>query len=426
MKTAHTSAQPSNPFIRQSFPREFYLALFGLLFFAMGVQIMVPLLPLYITEELGRSETWLGTATLLLTMAAVALRIPGGTLSDRLGRRAVLLAGAVMGVVSGVLYILSTEITLFLVARMLTGGAIALFTTASKALAVDLAPARRRGEAIGLNNAAFSFAGIASPLISEAVRNAWGFDAAFLLLTILITLALALTVPLSHDRPDQTGSRGARRDLGDIFRQRGIWAALMILQTSGIVMSIIFTFFPLMAKRRELFTDAPELLSPVAMGLGLSLWSLTDTLVEPVAGRLSDRFGRQIVAAPGLAVLMAGLFMLSQASSTWGAYLAIITLTAGWGAFRSVGDAVSQDAVPPVLRGMSAAVIYMGFDLIVGVSAQVLSTLINGADFSMFFNVSLAAVLISGLLGIGLSRGLTAHEQRYEAREAAHPAPSQR
>jgi MFS family permease len=144
----------------------------------------------------------------------------------------------------------------------------------------------------------------------------------------------------------------------------------------------------------------------------LSIWSLTDTVIEPIAGWLSDRVGRQPIAAPGLLIAAVGVILLSRAESTVSAYAAITLLAGGWGMARAVADATSQDALPPLLRGMGAAVLYTCFDLAVGVNAQVLGTLINGSDFSRFFTGALISMFIFGLAGLLLSNRLTPYERR--------------
>ena len=90
-----------------------------------------------------------------------------------------MLVGAGLGVVAAGLYLVSTSVPVFLVARIATGASLAVFSTASKAFAADLAPPRRRGEALGLNNAAFSLAAVLSPLLSEGLKNAVGLRAVF-------------------------------------------------------------------------------------------------------------------------------------------------------------------------------------------------------------------------------------------------------
>jgi predicted MFS family arabinose efflux permease len=382
------------------------------LLFALGVTVQIPIMPLYITDELGVSERWLGTSALVISLAAVAIRIPGGALSDQWGRRRILLIGAALGVIAGAIYVASRSLPVFLVARAITGASLALFTTAGKAMAADLAPASRRGEALGLTNTAFSVAIIISPLISEGLKNELGFQAVFVFSTVLSVIALAMAYTLPESRPREQVNLGARNNLTAALRERGTWAALFLIIGLGSVLAMLFNIYPVLAERKDLYHDAPDLLTGVAMGLGLSLWALLDAVIEPLAGRLSDRVGRQPVALPGLIVALIGVVALSQASTTYGTYLAIMVMTLGWGSARAVVDSISQDAVAPALRGMSAALLYTGFDLAMGFGAQILSVLIDGDRFGPMFQALIALLGVFGLIGLVLSTRLVAYERR--------------
>ncbi|HVO44161.1 MAG TPA: MFS transporter, partial [Aggregatilineales bacterium] len=412
------ASPPQFPPARPPLPGAFYVASLANLLFALGVTLLVPIIALFITDELRADEQWIGTATLYMSFSAIATRIPGGVLSDRYGRRRVMLIGAVFGILAAAVYTASHSLPVFLAARLMSGASLALFTTANKALSADLAPAARRGEAMGINNAAFALALVLSPVLSEGLKNAISFQIVFAVSGGLILLALAVTYRLPDRAPERTAAGEALGDVQTTLRQRGVWAAIVLMLSLGAILTLMYTFYPLLAERRALYLDAPPVFSTVAMGIGLSIWALTDTLVEPIAGRLSDRVGRQQVALPGLVLAALGVIAMSEARGTLSAYLAVAVLSTGWGATHAVADALSQDAVPPPLRGMSAAVVYTAFDLAVGANAQVLAGLIDGSDFSVLFHATTAVVLAFGLTGILLATRLATYEER-----AAYPAP---
>ncbi len=404
-------------------PREFFVSLLATLFFALSMTLIIPLVPLYITDELGEAEHWIGTATLMIALAAVSTRIPGGALSDTQGRRKLMLVGAAFSVMAGVLYVFSNGLWLFLAARLLNGVGLGLFTTAAKALAADLTPASRRGEAMGYTNAAFSVASVASPLLSEGLKNAISFQAVFALSALLALLAFAITLTLPATLPARAVGQTVRGDLGIVLRVRGLWAATLLMMALAPIMSVMFTFFPLLAERKELLADSPRLLSSIAIGIGLSLWSLVDTVIEPIAGRISDRVGRLVVGLPGLVIAVLGVLALARATNTATTFAAIAFTSAGWGMARATSDSMVQDAVPPALRGMGAAILYTGFDLAVGGGAQALGTVINGSDFSAFFRLTLVMVGVLALFGLALSLRLKSHDpQSAGLPQIAHPA----
>jgi MFS family permease len=412
MSQPSQAIQPSESSLaRPPFPPAFYVALLANLLFALSITLLVPIVALYVTDELRAGERWIGTATLCVAFSSVALRIPGGALSDRHGRRRIMLIGALLGTAAGPVYFLGRGLAMFLVGRVMSGVSLGLFTTTNKALAADLAPPSRRGEAMGLNNAAFSLAAVLSPVLSEGLKNAISFQAVFAISGSLALLALLVTWTLPDSGPEH-GSAGVRADLQMTLRERGVWASTVLMLGLGAILALMYTFYPLLAERRALYEDAPSLFATVAMGIGLSVWALTDSVVEPFAGRLSDRLGRQSVALPGLVIAALGVIALRQAHDTLSAYLAVAVLSVGWGAAHAVADALSQDAVAAPLRGMSAAVIYTAFDLAVGANAQALAGLIDGSDFGLLFHAITVGVVGFGLAGILLATRLTRYEDR--------------
>lgn len=409
-------ALPNTARQRVPLPPTYYVALLTTVLFAFSITLLLPVIALYITDELNAAEHWIGTATVAVTALAVSTRIPAGTLSDRHGRRRLMLIGAALSVAAGVLYIFSFNLPIFLLARMLSGAGLGLFTSANKALIADLAPPSRRGEALGMSNAAFSVAIVASPLLSEWLMNTISYQAVFVASTVLAAACLLLTYTLPRVKPTEVDDHNFRHHVQQVFRVRGSWAANIMMLGLGTILSAMFTFYPLLAERKELFEDAPRLIASIAMGMGLSIWALTDTVIEPVAGWISDHIGRQPVAIPGLTLTVIGLLALSRAHDTASAYLAIALLASGWGITRAIADSMSQDAVAPALRGISAAIVYTSFDLSVGINAQVLGSLIEGNDFTRFFQAAMLFLLVFCVPGILLATRARSYEQRL-----AHP-----
>jgi MFS family permease len=398
--------------IQMPLPRAFWIALAATTLFALSLTMMLPILPLFITDGLGAAEELIGTATFLIATTAALVRIPGGALSDRYGRRTIMLIGAGSGTVAAVIYVICQSFPVFIIGRLFSGVSLALFTTTSKALVADLSPPTRRGEALGLSNAAFSIAIIGSPLLGEWLKNEAGFRAVFAVSGVLTVLAVAVTALLPGGRPERSAGATAGGDIKDTLHERGIWAALFIMIGMGAILALIFSYYPLLAERKALFTNAPRLITSVAVGLGLSIWAITDTVIEPLAGRLSDRVGRQVVAIPGLVIAALGVAAVGRAHDTVSVYLGIALMATGWGTTRGIADAIGQDALPPMLRGMGAAVLYTSFDMAVGIDAQVLGVLIDGSDYGRFFQATLAMVIAFSAVGIVLATRLQTHEQR--------------
>ncbi len=118
----------------------FFLALAANTLFYFGFQALFPTLPLYV-DHLGGTPTDNGLLTLAFALTAVLSRPFLGSLTDRWGRKPLMLIGAAIFVAAPLGYAASHTVMALLLARAFQGIGIAAFTTAYQALIVDLAPA---------------------------------------------------------------------------------------------------------------------------------------------------------------------------------------------------------------------------------------------------------------------------------------------
>jgi len=110
---------------------------------AFGLRIA--LVPLFITEVFHRGPGWAGAALATFAVGNVAAVIPSGRLSDRAGRRPLLIAGlAVCGVATAVVG-LAPSLPLFLGGALVAGAATGMFTSPQQAAVADIIGSKARG-----------------------------------------------------------------------------------------------------------------------------------------------------------------------------------------------------------------------------------------------------------------------------------------
>ncbi len=179
-------------------------AVFCLVSFAYwsGVNAVMPLLSVYTRDILGAT---IGEAQLLpalLLLSTTLLAIPMGRLGDRWGKRRVISGGyAIMGVAALAGLVITTKeqgAVVFVLAGV--GNAASMVLTLP--LLADLVPRRQMGAWSGAQAAAGSLAAPLSSLVAGSLSDLFGPRAIFGLMTLMVTLALALMPAVRPPRPD--------------------------------------------------------------------------------------------------------------------------------------------------------------------------------------------------------------------------------
>ncbi len=162
-------------------------------------------------------EAGVGAASIPLLWAALHVSkalssLAGGDLSDRLGRKRIIVAGWVLyaAVYCGFAFVSSVgeAWALFLLYGVYSG----LVEGTEKALVADLVPAERRGTAYGLYNLAFSITVLPASLLMGALWKFAGARAAFLAsasVAASAALLLALAVGIGHQRDSNSTQQSA-------------------------------------------------------------------------------------------------------------------------------------------------------------------------------------------------------------------------
>jgi len=185
----------------------------------LGLFMILPVFAIYGEQLAGYSPIWLGLAIGAYGLTQALLQIPMGILSDKYGRKPVILSGLVVFLIGSIIAAMSTTIYGVVLGRTIQGmGAIA---SAILALAADLTREEQRpkvmatiGMFIGLS---FTFAMILGPIVTDA----FGLSGLFWFtgfLTILAMLMIQFMVPYSINKAPRGDSIALPQQIAKLFR----------------------------------------------------------------------------------------------------------------------------------------------------------------------------------------------------------------
>jgi DHA1 family bicyclomycin/chloramphenicol resistance-like MFS transporter len=205
----------------------------------ISLYLLVPALPVLATT-FGRDIS-IAQMTVSLYMVGIACsQIIMGPLSDRFGRRPVLLAGLGLMVAASAGCIFAETLPQLIAARFLQalGGATGMVV--SRAIIRDLYSRDRISAMISLVIAVMMIAQMLSPLTGGLLETAFGWRSIFYVITaasLAIAVAIALTLP--ETRRERTEGGGFRGDVGSLFTNRAFVGYLLC---QVLASQIIFAF----------------------------------------------------------------------------------------------------------------------------------------------------------------------------------------
>lgn len=251
-----------------------------------------PVLPLFATH-LGADPSGVGFVASISAFTGVVFSIPAGLLSDRLGKRKMLIFSSVIFSTAPFLYLFITRIWQLALVRFYHGFATAIFIPIAMALVSELFH-KERGEKMGWFSTATLLGRFMAPLIGGSIIGALAFAPGLSYKAVYIACALAgaVTLVLSLFLPQTAELQHRDQAWKDTLRIfRSVLSDKTILVTCMVEAAILFaygtfeTFLPLYSVSLGIST--------YEVGIFLSAQVVTLALSKPVMGRFSDRYGRR-------------------------------------------------------------------------------------------------------------------------------------
>lgn len=305
---------------------------------------------MYITQPIVQViqenfQTSMQKATLTLSVVPLTIGLTCffyGPFSDRLGRRPIILAACWLLVIPTAICSLVNSVEQLILLRALQGliipGAIAILLTYVSEEFPGI-----RGLMVGIYLAATIFGGLAGRLASGLITEVYGWRTAFLLFALGMLLASLLAAfflpPSRHFVPSKNSGLGVKQIPG-LLRHLPLKAAFLVAFTNFYAFVAIFTYLPFLA------SNAPYHLNLWQISLLFSSY-VAGIVASPLAGQLSDRWGRKKVMIAGLVIAITGN-LLTVAGTLPLLVIGLFTICGGMFAAHSAASSLVGDQGGPI------------------------------------------------------------------------------
>ncbi len=264
------------------------VALLSLGFGLVGIdRFMISALFPSIMADLDLTYQDLGTITAALSIAWGLSALIMGRLSDRWGRRPILIGSMVIfSVLIGVSG-LATGVLGLIVARALMGVADGAFTPTAISATIEASPPSRHGLNVGIQQAMLPLLGLAvAPLLVTQLLTVIDWRWVFMLLTVPGLIVAALMAKYIRDQPREEGASAKRHSWREVIGQRNVpilMVGMLCWLTVLVTMSAMLPSYLI----EHLGLSTPQ------MGLVMSAIGFGATAGCLIMPALSDRLGRK-------------------------------------------------------------------------------------------------------------------------------------
>ena len=355
--------------------------------------LVMPLLPLYMTEEFGAGKHTIGVVLSGYTVTALFARLFSGYIVDTFNRMTVLLVSYGLFACFFLGYLIGGSMILFAIVRTLHGAPFGTTTVANSTMAIDVLPSVRRAEGIGYYGLANNLGTAISPTIGlflyEAVGN---FKVIFLLSFLMAASGFLINTTVKYKKTTlkslktleslksskPTTQRGLMR-LDRFFLVKG-WSVGVMLAALAFPYGIISTYIAIYAKEQL----------GLAKGAGLYFLVLSVCLMlSRLTGGKSLRQGKVVHnAMAGMCISVVGYLCFAIFHNFFGVFANAVLLGLGNGHMMPAIQNMFVNLAPNNRRGTANASFLTSWDLGIGLGVLVGGVTVEIYDYFAAFWVA--------------------------------------
>ena len=368
-------------------------------FMSSAVNIALPA----IGSEFATSAILLSWVPTSFLLAAAMFAVPFGRISDIYGMKKIFSYGIIIFTVSSFMSAIAPSAEFLIISRILQGIGGAMIFVTGLAIITSVYPPQKRGKAIGLNIATVYIALSLGPVLGGIMTQYLGWRSLFWAMIPLGILILGLTYWKLKD--EWAECKGEKFDIkGSIFYSIVLVMVMygfsilpyiigIILVVAGIIGFIGFLMYELriespvlnveLFKNRtfafsnlaalinysatfavtfllSLYLQYIKALDPLSAGLILVAQPIMMAIFAPIAGRLSDKFVPQKLAALGMALSTIGLLLfafINKETSIAFITIGLLIIGTGFGFFSSPNTNAIMGSVERRFYGVASAMV---------------------------------------------------------------------
>ena len=347
------------------FPPLFWIIVGTLFVDSIGSTLLFPFFALYITQKFGVGMTEAGVLLGMSSLFGLVGSMIGGALTDKFGRRQLILFGLVFSALSSLLFGLASDVRMLYFLVMIVGLLSRVSVPAHDAMMADLLPESKRQEGFGITRVAFNYAWIVGTALGGLIA-ARSFLALFIIDAVLsLTVAIILCRFLPETKPTSSIEPETNKSESFLTTVVGYRVVLRDLAYVGFTLAgmIVLIVYQQQYGALAVYLRDVHNISSRSYGLMLSVTGLEVVLFQIWISRMIRKYPPFLMMVLGAVFFMVGFAMVGVVRGFESFLLAVIIVTIGEMIFFPTNKALAANFAPAEMRGRYMAIYDLGWTL---------------------------------------------------------------
>jgi len=396
--------------IYHEFPNKFWIVVGVSFIDRVGGTLLFPFFALYITQRFNVGMTQAGIVLGLFSFFGLFGSMIGGALTDRLGRRRLILFGLIFSALSTLTLGAVNEFTMLYPLAVVIGLLSDIAGPAHGAMIADILPEHQRQEGFGILRVIGNLAWIIGPTIGGFVASK-SFFALFVTDAIISCLVAVLFYRLMPETKPERAADQPTESLPATFKN--YWLvfrdlAYLAFLGAGVLMGVVYQQ---MYNSLSVFLNKQHGIDAQGYGLLLTTSAITVILFQFVVTRLIKRRPPFLMMAAGTLFYMIGFSLFGFVSAYLLFALAIVIITIGEMIIMPTTQALAANFAPVELRGRYMALYGVTYALPATIGPGAAGIILDNYNPNWLWYISGGLCAISALSFYALHRRLGAQER---------------
>ncbi len=402
------------------FPKKFWVVVGVSFIDRIGGTLLFPFFSLYITQRFNVGMTEAGMILGLFAIFGLFGGMIGGALTDKYGRRKLILIGLVFSALTTLTLGLVNEFSMLIPVAVLVGLLSDFAGPAHGAMIADILPEKQRQEGFGILRIVGNMAWIIGPTIGGFVANR-SFFALFVIDAIISCIVALLFYRLMPETMPERGAEQPAESVLATFKGYSVVArdlAYMAFLLAGMLMGLVYQQ---MYNSLSVYLRDVHGIQPQGYGFLLTTSAITVIFLQLWVTRIIKHRPPFLMMALGTIFYMIGFGMFGFVTVYWLFALAIVVITLGEMIVIPTTQALAANFAPAEMRGRYMAVFGLTWMLPAAIGPGAAGVILDNYDPNLLWYIGGVLCAISAVSFYALHAHLGKQERFAPVVETAEP-----